>query len=68
MANVNIGDRVKYLGPWDPCGAYGWHPYQGQIASITAIQSAPPLPERPITVRFSDGVIEHVTQIELRQV
>lgn len=66
MAAMNVGDRVKYLGPWDPCGAYGWHPYQGKVASVTRIETVPPLPERPITIRFGDGTEERATQIEVR--
>lgn len=66
MATLKVGDRVKYLGPWDPCGGYGVHPYQGKTANIIHIETVPPLPERPITIRFGDGVVERATQIEVQ--
>lgn len=68
MASLRVGDKVKYLGPWDPCGAYGFHPYQGKIAQVTGIETVPPLPERPIVIRFSDGTVERATQLEVQPV
>ncbi|MCX6020524.1 MAG: hypothetical protein NTZ05_02115 [Chloroflexi bacterium] len=65
MATVNVDDQVKYLGPWDPCGSYGWHPYQGKVGRVIDVLTVPPLPERPITIRFKDGTVEKATSLEV---
>ena len=62
---IKVGQRYSYRGPWDPCAEYGPHPYAGRTATVIAVSTEPPVPERPITIRFADGATEAAMQIEL---
>lgn len=62
---IRVGERYRYRGPWDPCAEYGPHPYAGKTGVVVAVLTEPPLPERPITLRFPDGQTQAAMQIEL---
>lgn len=62
---VKVGERYRYQGPFDICEGYGPHPYAGKVATVIAVISEPPVPERPIIVQFSDGTTEVAVQTEL---
>lgn len=65
--SYTVGQRIRYLGPYDECAGHGPHPYGGMVGVIVALATEPPLPPQPITIRFPDGMVVRAMESEVRE-
>ena len=63
---MKVGQRIRYMGPYDVCGGFGIHPYGGKIGTIVAMVDQPPMPVQPLSIQFSDGTVIEAAETEVR--